>query len=117
MERETPEDLKEKERIWDSLKAVIIEDLRYRSLEESEVGKIILRSNLVDLGLRDSFERHLHGFNWLNLVHVIDELEDEFSINISHDRLLEFNTVEDIFKCLVRKVKRKRNCHDSQKNK
>jgi len=109
MEKESLEELKRKEKIWDSLKAAIIEDLCSRGLEESEVEKIIPSSKLVGLGLRDSLERQPHGFNWLNLVHVVDSLEEEFSIQISHDRLLEFNTVEDIYRCLLRKVNSKKN--------
>lgn len=102
-------DSEKKEKIWESLKAVVIRDLQFRRLEESEVGEITPQSKLVNLGLRDSLERRLHGFNWLNLVHVIDDLEEEFSIEIDHDRLLEFKTLEDILKCLLRKVSFKEN--------
>lgn len=115
MKQETPEYLQKKEKIWQILKTAIIEDLRSRSLDESEVGEIALQSKLIDLGLRDSSERFAHGFNWLNLVHVIDDLEQKLFIEIDHDRLLEFKTVEDIFWCLLRKVNRKEKVFTSRK--
>lgn len=108
MKKDNPEELEKKEKLWGYLKKIILEDLSVRGLDESDVGEITLQSKLIDLGLRDSLERRQHGFNWLNLVHVIDELETKFSIEIDYDRLLEFATVGDILKCLLKKLSRRK---------
>lgn len=55
-----------------------------------------LETDLIDIDLADNGSGAT-GHNWLNLVHVINDLEIELNIAISDDDIFNYRKVKDIF--------------------
>ena len=62
-------------------------------------GEFDLETKLVDICFADH-ESDKKGNNWLNLVHLIHDLEIEFEITVTDDDLLTFKKVGDILVCI-----------------
>ncbi len=57
-----------------------------------------LEADLVDLCLADH-DSTKYGHNWINLVHVIGDLEEKYRVTVSDDDILAFKKVKDILSC------------------
>jgi len=58
-----------------------------------------LETDLVDICFADH-KSDKKGNNWLNLVHLIHDLEIQFEITVTDDDLLTFKKVRDILVCI-----------------
>jgi len=82
------------EEIIEKLKAAIKDNLPSRCDREFD-----LETNLVDICFADH-ESKANGNNWINLVHLISDLEVEFKITVADDDLFTFKKVSDILACI-----------------
>ncbi len=80
----------------------IIEKLREaikRNLPSRYFGEFNLETDLVDICFADH-KSSKNGNNWINLVHLIHDLEIEFEITVADDDLFAFKKVGDILACI-----------------
>jgi len=82
------------EELIEALRAAIKENLPPRC-----DGEFDLETNLIDICFADH-ETDKNGHNWLNLVHLINDLEIEFKITVADDDLFTFKKVGDILTCI-----------------
>lgn len=88
------------EEIWRTIKRVVWKE----TSPHPEKERLIPEVSLFDIHLRDDRANSHSIHNIINLVHVIYELEERFSVSVEVDEIFELFILQDLFDLLKKKI-------------